>query len=196
MTGGIFAPGSLSESAGLAVALVLGLGFGWFLERGGLGNANKLAGQFYLRDFTVLKVMFSAIVTAALGLFWLDRLSLVDVSLVYLPETFILPQAAGGLIFGVGFVMGGLCPGTSCVSLSSGRVDGLALLVGLLVGIFVFNEAFPLFEGLYRSSPRGGITLPQLLGISGPAGVTLLVWLALGAFAGSEWLERRVARQS
>jgi len=192
MSGGIFLPGSVSESAGLAVALVLGLGFGWFLERGGLGNANKLAGQFYLRDFTVLKVMFSAIVTAAVGLFWLGRLGLVDTSMVYLPETFLLPQAVGGVVFGVGFVMGGLCPGTSCVSLSSGRLDGLALLGGLLAGILVFNEAFPLVEGLYRATPRGSLTITEVLGMSGPAGISLLVWLALGAFIGSEWLERRL----
>ena len=69
----LFAFGAIGEGNGLLIALVLGFLFGWFLEQGGLGNARKLAGQFYFTDLTVFKVMFSAIVTAALGVFWLDR---------------------------------------------------------------------------------------------------------------------------
>ena len=67
--------GALGE---LVVAPLIGFGFGWFLERGGLGHAPKLAGQFYLTDLTVFKVMFSALVTAMLGAFWLDRIGLLD----------------------------------------------------------------------------------------------------------------------
>ena len=101
-------------------ALPIGFAFGWFLERGGLGNARKLAGQFYLTDLTVFKVMFSAIVTAALGVFWSERIGLLDLSQVAVPPTFIMPQLIGGLVFGVGFITGGLCPGTSCVAAASG----------------------------------------------------------------------------
>jgi len=85
----------------LAGALGVGIAFGWCLERAGLGSAPKLMGQFTLRDMTVLKVMFSAIVTAMLGLFWLARFGIVDLSRVYVPETFVLPQIVGGLVLGV-----------------------------------------------------------------------------------------------
>ena len=109
----------------LVLAFVIGVAFGWTLERAGLADAPKLARQFYLTDLTVFKVMFSALVTAMLGLFWLGRLGVVDVSAIYVPETFMGPQLLGGLVFGLGFVACGLCPGTSCVSAATGRLDGV-----------------------------------------------------------------------
>jgi hypothetical protein len=182
--------GRIGEGAGLIVALALGAAFGWFLERGGLGNARKLAGQFYLTDFTVFKVMFSAILTAMLGLFWLGKLGVVDVSRVYVPETFLLPQLVGGLVFGAGFVIGGLCPGTSCVAAATGRVDGFALVAGMLGGIWLFGEAFPILERFYASSARGTLTLPLLLGVPHGVVVFAVVAIALGAFVGAGHLER------
>ena len=182
--------GRIGDGAGLAVALMLGAAFGWFLERGGLGNARKLAGQFYLTDFTVFKVMFSAILTAMLGLFWLGKLGVVDVSRVYVPETYLLPQLAGGLVFGTGFVIGGLCPGTSCVAAATGRLDGFALIAGMLGGIWLFGEAFPMLERFYASTPRGVMTLPTLLGVPHGVVVFAVVSIALGAFVGAGRLER------
>ncbi len=193
MTAPLFEFGLLSVNAGLAVALVLGVAFGWFLERGGLGNACKLAGQFYLTDLTVLKVMFSAIVTAMLGLFWLAALGVLDLSRIYVLPTFVLPHLVGGVVFGLGFVMGGLCPGTSCVAASSGRLDGLVLLGGMLCGIVVFNEAFPLVAGFYDSTPLGQVTIPELVGVSHGGLIFAVVLAALGSFALAEWLETRAA---
>lgn len=183
--------GYIGEGASLFIALVIGFGFGWFLEQGGLGNARKLAGQFYLTDMTVLKVLFTAIVTCMLGLFWLGKLGLVDLGRIYLLPTYVLPHLVGGLVFGVGFVMGGLCPGTSCVAASSGSLDGLALIGGMMTGIFVFNEAFPLVEGFYGTTPMGQVTLHGLIGIPYQAMVPAIVVLALGAFWAAERIERR-----
>jgi uncharacterized protein len=188
--GPLYEIGRIGDGAGLVVAVVLGTAFGWFLERGGLGNARKLAGQFYLADFTVFKVMFSAILTAMLGLFWLGKLGVVDVSRVYVPETYLLPQLVGGLVFGAGFVIGGLCPGTSCVAAATGRLDGFALVAGMLGGIWLFGEAFPVLERFYASTPRGTLTLPSLLGVSHGVVVFVLVAIALGAFVGAERFER------
>ena len=194
MTVSVVAPlyelGRIGDGAALAVALLLGAAFGWFLERGGLGNARKLAGQFYLADFTVVKVMLSAIVTAMLGLFWLGKLGVVDVSRVYVPETYLLPQLVGGLVFGGGFVVGGLCPGTSCVAAATGRLDGFALVGGMLGGIWLFGEAFPLIERFYGSTPRGALTLPALVGLPHGVVVFAVVAMALGAFVGANRLER------
>lgn len=187
-----YANGAFGDGTGLAVALILGLAFGWFLERGGLGSARKLAGQFYLTDMTVLKVMFSAIVTAMLGLFWLSRAGVLDLSAVVVTGTYVLPQAAGGIVFGAGFVMGGLCPGTSCVSAATGRKDGLAVVVGMAAGVLLFGLAFPSLQRLYDATPLGNVTLPELLGV--PTGVVVfaVTVLAIGMFAGATWVERRV----
>lgn len=181
--------GLLGDDGGLVVALVIGLAFGWFLERGGMGNARKLAGQFYGTDLTVFKMLFSAVVTAMLGLFWLSRLGVLDLSLVYLPPTFVLPQLLGGLVFGVGFVMGGLCPGTSCVAASSGRIDGLVLVLGMLFGVFLFNEAYPLVAGVYSATPMGQITIPDLIGRSHGTVLFVVVLCALAGFVAAERIE-------
>jgi len=180
--------GLFGEGTSLVVALAIGVVFGFFLERGGLGDARKLAAQFYLTDLTVLKVMFSAIVTAALGLFWLGRLGILDVSRVYLLPTYVAPHLVGGLVFGVGFVMGGLCPGTSCVSLSSGKLDGLVLLGGMLLGIVLFNEAYPLVAAFYDSTSLGQVTLSDLLHVSQGVMVFALVVVAVASF----WLAERI----
>ena len=196
MSSPLIAIGVLDEITSLAAALAIGLVFGWFLERGGLGNARKLAGQFYLTDFTVLKVMFSAILTAMLGLFWLSWAGVLDLSQVYVPETFLLPQLIGGLVFGVGFVLAGLCPGTSCVAAVTGRRDGLATVGGLLLGVFVFAEVFPRIDGLYERTARGSLTLPQAFGLPHGAVVFAIVCLALGAFILAERLEQRAGATS
>jgi hypothetical protein len=183
--------GAFGDRAALLLALPIGAAFGWFLERAGFGNARKLAGQFYLRDLTVFKVLFSALVTAMLGAYWLGRVGLLDLSRVYVPETFLAPQTVGGLIFGVGFVVGGLCPGTSCVAAASGRLDGLALVLGMFAGALGMKVAAPRFAAFYESTPRGSFTLPALLHV--PYGVVVagVVAIALAGFAGAEWLERR-----
>ena len=186
--------GRFGDGMSLVVAVLLGIAFGWFLERGGMGNARKLAGQFYFTDLSVLKLMFSAILTAMLGLFWLSWAGLLDLSRIYVPETFIAPQIVGGLVFGVGFATGGLCPGTSCVAAATGRKDGLALIAGMFVGVFVFGEAFPAIGSFADSTARGAWTLPQALGLSYGTVVGIIVAAALGVFAGAEWLERRAER--
>jgi len=175
--------GWLGPSGALLAAPLLGFAFGWFLERGGLGSAPKLAGQFYLTDLTVFKVMFSALVTAMLGAFWLDRIGLLHLDLVYLPETFILPQAIGGVVFGAGFLVAGLCPGTSCVAAASGRRDGAGVMAGMLLGVWIFNVAFTWMAPLYSATPLGAVRLTDLLGVTRGIGVAAIAVMALVGFA-------------
>ena len=182
--------GALGPAAVLMSAPLIGFAFGWFLERGGLGNARKLAGQFYFTDLTVFKVLFSALLTAMLGAFWLDRFGLLDLDLVYLPETFVLPQAAGGVLFGAGFLLGGLCPGTSCVAAAAGRLDGFGIIAGMLLGIAAFNVAFDWVAPFYESTALGAVTFTDMAGISRGAGVAIVTAVALAGFAGAAWLER------
>jgi uncharacterized protein len=175
----------------LVLAWLVGVAFGWLLERAGLGSARKLIGQFYLRDLTVLKVLFTALVTAMLGVFWLDRLGLLDLRTVYLPETFVAPQALGGVLFGGGLVLAGLCPGTACVAAATGRRDGLVVMVGLTAGIVVFDLAFDALDQLYGTTALGAVTLFDVLGLPAGVVVALVTVLAMGMFAAAGWLERR-----
>ena len=92
--------GLFGDNLGLVAAFLIGIGFGFFLERAGFGNARKLAAQFYLTDLRVFKVMFTAIVTAMLGVYYLSVFGFMDLSLVYLTPTFLPSQIAGGLILG------------------------------------------------------------------------------------------------
>jgi uncharacterized membrane protein YedE/YeeE len=181
----------LINGAGLGWAVAIGIAFGWALERAGLGSARKLTGQFYLTDLTVFKVMFSAIVVAMLGAFWLGKLGVLDLSRVYVPETFLLPQLAGGMIFGAGFVIGGLCPGTSCVAAASGRGDGAAVMAGMFSGVVVMGLLFESLRRFYESTAWGSLTLPQLFHVPYGVVVCAVVAMALGGFSIAERIEKR-----
>ncbi len=180
----------MSFDTSLSLALAIGIAFGVCLEMAGLGKASKLAGQFMLRDFTVFKVMFSAIVTAMLGTFWLGRFGLFDLSALYVPATFLVPQALGGLVFGAGFVLAGLCPGTACVAAASGRIDGLFALAGMLGGVLMMGLAMPSLAWLYEIGSRGTWTLPQALGLPYGVVVAIVILMAVGLFALTDHWEK------
>jgi len=94
----------------------------------------------------------------------------------------VVPQVLGGLLFGAGFVICGLCPGTSCVAASSGKLDGVAVIAGMLGGVLLFAEALPLIGPLYEATPLGPLTLPEVLNV--PYGVVVagVTGMALVAF--------------
>lgn len=188
-----FENGAFGETASLALALVIGIAFGWFLERSGMGSARKLAGQFYLRDLTVFKVMFTAIITAMLGVFWLAWAGALDLEKIFVPETWILPQLAGGVIFGIGFAIAGLCPGTSCVAAATGRIDGVAVVFGMFSGVLGTGLLFTKLQDFYLSTSKGVYTLPQLFNMSQGAVVFAVVLIALGGFKLAEMIEHRSA---
>ena len=106
MTAPFFKFGMFGDETSLLVAFAIGIGFGFFLERAGFASARKLMAQFYLTDLAVFKVMFTAILTAMLGVIYLSWIGMLDLSLVYLTPTFVLPQIVGGLVFGVGHRQG------------------------------------------------------------------------------------------
>jgi uncharacterized membrane protein YedE/YeeE len=191
MTAPFFEYGLFGSAFSLIVALVVGIAFGWCLERSGMGSARKLMGQFYLTDLTVFKVMFTAIITAMLGIFWLGWIGILDIARVYVPETYILPQLLGGIIFGVGFATAGLCPGTSCVSAVTGRGDGAAAVLGMLSGVLLAGLFFGTLEPFYESTPHGTFTLPTMTRAPYGVVVFVIVGVALAGFQLAEWIERR-----
>lgn len=184
---------SLSSPAAFLCAFIIGIAFGWCLEQAGFGSSRRLAGIFYFSDMTVLKVMFSAVITAMLGLGFLFGSGLVKPEAIYVPETFLWAQIVGGLIFGIGFVTGGWCPGTAAVGVVSGRFDALVFLIGALFGSFLFNDFFDLLEPLYTMENMGTSYIYDLVGTGAPQFALLLTTVAVIAFWFSEMIEEKFA---
>ncbi|HEX7357209.1 MAG TPA: YeeE/YedE thiosulfate transporter family protein [Ignavibacteriaceae bacterium] len=181
-----------NSDVSLIIAFVIGIAFGIALEKGGFGRATILASQFYFTNMRVLKVMFTAIVTAMLGLYFLSVIGFVDLSLVYLTQTNLLPMAVGGLIAGLGFIIGGYCPGTSMVAVATGKLDAMVFVVGMIFGILVFGEMFPGIENFFNSGFMGTVTLPSFFNLSYGLVVFLVVLMAIGAFTAAEWGEKKM----
>jgi len=194
----MFAPleviSTIKEGYSLIIAFVIGIGFGFFLERGGFGNSRKLALQFYFRDMTVFKVMFTAIITAMTGLILFNRFGWLDLNMIYINPAYLWPGIVGGLIMGVGFVIGGYCPGTSFVGLATLKIDAVFYLIGAFFGVFVFGEIAPSIYGFFTSGFLGeSLTLPKALGVSTGVVGFLVILMALGGFWGVEALEKKFA---
>jgi len=181
----------ISDAQGLVVALGLGFGFGWFLERAGFASARRLTAQFYLYDMSVLKVMFTAIVTAAVGLWLCAAAGWLDLSLVYLTPTSIGAELIGGLLLGAGFIIGGYCPGTSVTAAATGSGDGVSFLVGFVAGLLLYAVAFSGLELWASANSLGGLTLPQVFGVPYWVVVVAVATMAALMFIGAEWVERR-----
>ncbi len=163
------------------VSFLIGVGFGGVLEMAGFGDSRKLTGQFYLKDMTVLKVMFGAVVMTAVILGMFSSFGWIDMTQVWINPTYLWPGIAGGLAMGVGFMIGGFCPGTSVVSAATLKIDGIVFLVGAGMGIFLFGLTLPAFEGFWLSSNYGHLTLPEVFHTS--TGTMLLFVAAMGLFS-------------
>ena len=173
------------------VYLLVGFAFGYVLEIGGFADSRKLAAQFYFKDLTVLKVMFGAIVTAMVLIFLTSGVGLLDYNLIYVNPTYLWPGIIGGLIMGVGFIVGGFCPGTSLVSAAVLKLDGIFFALGVFFGIFLFGETIGYFEEFWYSSYMGRFTLQDWLNLPTGIVVLLIILMALFMFWGGELLEKK-----
>lgn len=180
------------ETGGYLVYLAIGFCFGFILESSGFGDSRILAAQFYFRRLNVLKVMFTAIVVAMLLIFWSTALGLLDYNEIWVKQTYLWPGIAGGIIMGVGFILGGYCPGTSLVSAATLKIDGMFFLAGFIAGAIGFGETVTHIEAFWHSGYLGVFTLPEFLGVETGVVVVLVVCLALAMFAFFEWLRRAV----
>ena len=175
---------------------VIGFAFGFTLEMSGFGDSRKLAAQFYFKDLTVLKVMFTAIVTAMVLLFGAVALGVLNFSQVWVNPTYLWSGILGGLIMGVGFIVGGFCPTTSLASASTGKIDGMLFMLGGFVGAFLFGETEQYFTNWYNNAGYfGRVTLDQVFNLPIGVVVLLVVLMALFMFWGSEQLERIVGKK-
>ncbi len=179
----------------LFIAVIVGVGFGFALEQAGFSSSRKLAGMFYGYDTVVLKVFFTAAITAMLGLLFFSLFGWIDLSLVYVNPLFIWSAVAGGVIMGAGFIMGGFCPGTSVCAAAIGKIDGMVFIAGIVIGIFVFAEAFPVLKGFYMAGSFGAIKLPTLLGLSGGFFTLIVIIVAIVMFRMGEAAEKKWPRE-
>ena len=181
----------ISENTNLFLAFLIGIGFGFVLESSGFSSSKKLAGVFYGYDTVVLKVFFTAAITAMLGLLFFSLFGWIDLNLVYVNPTYLTSAIVGGVIMGLGFIMGGYCPGTSFCGASIGKIDAIVFIGGLFIGVFIFGLGYKLWEGMYMAKFLGAPKVSSVLGLSDGFFALLLILAALAMFWIAEWAEKK-----
>ncbi len=192
---GPLVPFILSEEFGLVIALIIGIAFGFILEQAGFSSTKKLVGLFYGYDFTVLRVFFTAGVTAMIGVLLLAHYGLLDISVIYINPTFLRSAIIGGLIMGAGFVIGGFCPGTSICAAAIGKIDAFAFIFGSLIGIFIFTVGYPVLEDFYLADAMGDVTIFSMMGMSKELFALLMLVVAVVAFYATWMIENKVNKR-
>ena len=174
-------------------ALTSGILFGYVLEQAGFGSPCKLTGQVRLTDWSVFKVMFTAIMVASVGILLLQINNTFGAQGFFVPTTYVGATALGGALIGAGFAVGGYCPGTSVVGTMTGRIDGLVFALGMVLGIWAFSGVFDAgwMQAILTSGKASAKTLPQWLGISPWIVVVLMGAVAWGGFVLGSRLEKR-----
>ncbi len=189
---GPLVPDIISSELSLIIALLIGIAFGFLLEQAGFSSAKKLVGLFYGYDFTVLRVFFTAGITTMVGIIIFDHFHLIDLNIIYINPLYIWPAIVGGLIMGLGFVVGGYCPGTSICAAAIGKKDAMFFIIGAAIGVFIFIEGYPIFEGLFNSGFYGSPQLSDTFGLPNAVFAFLFILIAISAFAFAMKIELKV----
>lgn len=179
---GPLVPDIVGPELNYIVALIIGIFFGIILEQAGFSTSKKLVGLFYGYDFTVLRVFFTAGIVAMIGVIAFEHFGLLDINLTYINPTFLWSAIVGGLIMGLGFVIGGFCPGTSVCAAAIGKIDAMIFIAGSFIGVLIFAEGYPIWEGLYKAENWGNIRIFELLGMQQTVFAFLLTAIALSMF--------------
>ena len=170
----------------LLLGLFTGILFGVLLQKGRVAKYRVIVGQFLFRDWTVVKVMGTAVIVGAIGVLALHQMDVVS---LHIKPTLLGGVLAGGALFGIGMGLLGYCPGTSVAACGEGRRDAIAGVVGELTGAILFVAAYNSLDPLIKSGDFGKITLPGVtqtspwLWVGGIAIVGLIAWY---------WSSRRV----
>ena len=191
--GPLFPQGIIDNNLNNIIAFFIGIGFGSMLEAAGFTNTRKLAGVFYGYDMTVLKVFFTAALTGAAGLFIMHFAGIIDITKVFYPHTHWLPTLVGGLVMALGFIIGGFCPGTSFCAATTGKIDGMVFLGGVLIGILFYGFTYePLFETFREGYGMGKVNVADWLGIPEGLFIFIMVIIAIAAFFFADWVQKKV----
>jgi hypothetical protein len=169
------------DQSPLIWGLVFGLLFGFLLQKGGATQYDVIIGQLLLSDFTVLKIMLSAVLTGMIGIYLMKSLGWIKLNL---KAGSLGSNVIGGLVFGVGFAVLGYCPGTIAGAIGNGYLDALVGgLAGILIGTGIFAALYPrLKNSILKKGDFGNLTLPQLFKVNEwvvVAAVAVLIFLLL-----------------
>ncbi len=189
---GPLVPEIFSNEFNFVIALLIGICFGFILEQAGFSTSKKLVGLFYGYDFTVLRVFFTAGVTAMIGVLALAHFGMLDVSIIYINPTYLWSGLIGGGIMGLGFILGGFCPGTSFCAAAIGKIDAMFFILGSFIGVFFFAEGYGLLEGIYKAEYWGNVQVFETVGISQSLFAFLLTAMAVFAFWATTLIESKV----
>jgi hypothetical protein len=176
------------------IAMIIGLAFGFILESTGFSSSRNITGVFYGYNFVVLRVFFTALIVSMVGLMYFDYFGWLDLSKIFILPTYLTPMIVGGVFMGIGFILGGFCPGTSFVAVAIGKIDAIIFTVGIFIGISLFSLGFPLIENFYNSGNMGNITLTDLTGIDASWFALVFTIVALAAFWITMLIEKRVRK--
>ena len=169
------------------LAIPFGMLFGLLLHRGGVANYNVIVNQFRFRDFTVLKIMLTAIVVGGFGVWILHSSGHAQYQI---KPANLLGVALGAAIFGIGMVLYGYCPGTGVAAIATGSLHALMGFAGMLAGAVLYALSYPWVEKNIQSvAALGKVRLPEITGVPDWAWLTMLLAVAVGVF----WLLERKA---
>lgn len=192
--GPLIPQGIITGEWDFVIALLLGIAFGFILEASGFSSSRNITGAFYGYNFVVLRVFFTAVLVAMIGLLYFNYFGWIDMDMIYILPTYTTPMIVGSIIMGFGFVIGGFCPGTSYTGIAIGKIDAMVFTGGLFLGIFIFSEAFPLFSDFYYSDNLGNVTITDVLGISDEVFTLIMVVVGLTAFWATWLIEKRIRK--
>ncbi len=164
---------------------MIGIGFGFFLHKGGVTDYNVIINQLLLKDFTVVKIMLTAVLVGMIGVHLLRSLGLAE---LHPKPGSIGASLVGGLIFGVGFGLLGYCPGTVAGAFATGALDALfGGILGMLIGAGLFAQFYPKLEsGILHKGDFGSKTLPTLIGVNAWIVILVVSLLIAGLLWGLE----------
>ena len=186
--------GQIANGWDFIIALLIGIAFGFILEASGFSSSRNITGVFYGYNFVVLRVFFTAVIVAMIGLEYFDYMGWIDLNMIYIVPTYLTPMIVGSIIMGIGFIVGGFCPGTSYTAIAIGKLDAIVFTLGLFLGIFIFSEAFPYIQDFYYSDNMGNITISEMLGISNKLFTFIFVIVAIVAFYVTWLIEKKVRK--
>ncbi|WP_067051210.1 YeeE/YedE thiosulfate transporter family protein [Methanofollis ethanolicus] len=176
-----------NTKAQVVIGLLIGIGFGFFLQKGGVTSYDVIMGQLLLRDFTVVKLMLSAVIVGMIGFYLLKGREMVR---IHCKNVTLGTVGIGGLIFGAGFAVLGWCPGTVAGAVGAGALDALfGGMVGMVVGAGVFARLYPrLVGGILGRGEYEILTVPEYLHVNAWVVVVPFVLVMIGILWGLEVL--------
>lgn len=187
--------GFFGETGMIITALVAGLAFGYILISVGMGNSRKISAVFYGEDWSVMKIMFTAVITTMLLTYTAYYAGLLDVNLLQMANVNMTALIVGGAIFGVGMAIGGYCPGTSIAAVVTRKLDAVIFIGGFLAGVWLYAVLYPWTASHLFSENLGKLTLSDIFNLPYGVMALLVVFIALITFFFLEKFEGKLYRK-